>query len=506
MNLKQTVSILIILILGALATYSIVSTRSAPSSTAEQGHEAAEIQDEEDRPSSAANEASAPRRGPRGGRLFVQDDFALEATIYESGVPPEFRIFADWKDRPLDPDSFDVEVRLRRLGQDAEVIRFEPVAEYRRGLAEIVEPHSFVVEISARYEGKSFAFSYAQEEARVHMADAEVERANIEILPAGPRRIAETLKLAGEIQLDRDRLAHVVSPLDGIVVSVHANAGELVERGQLLATISSQALARLRSAIAETQSRVALTAQTAEREKKLWQEGISPEQDFHQAEHDRRAAQIAAASAREQLEAIGLPLEYRGNPAQFALLASTDGTVIDKHLVVGESVSPETPVFTLADLSTVWAEAKVGSRDIGRVAPGQPARVQASAQALVSTGSVSYISALLGESDRAVTVRVVLPNPGGRWRPGLPVSIDLETGAREVPVAVARTGLQTVRDWQVVFGRYGEVFEARPLILGVSDDDWIEVTKGLHAGERYAAANSYVIKADIGKAGASHDH
>ena len=84
--------------------------------------------------------------------------------------------------------------------------------------------------------------------------------------------------------------------------------------------------------------------------------------------------------------------------------------------------------------------------------------------------------------------------------------VEIVTGEKRVPVAVSLADVQSLRDWQVVFGRYGEYFEARPLELGVRDDHWVEVIAGLRAGERYAVTNSYRIKADIGKAGASHDH
>ena len=76
----------------------------------------------------------------------------------------------------------------------------------------------------------------------------------------------------------------------------------------------------------------------------------------------------------------------------------------------------------------------------------------------------------------------------------------------DVPVAVPLDAIQTYRDWKVVFGRYGEFFEVRPVELGRSDGKWVEVVKGLAPGTQYAAANSFVLKADLGKAGASHDH
>ena len=101
---------------------------------------------------------------------------------------------------------------------------------------------------------------------------------------------------------------------------------------------------------------------------------------------------------------------------------------------------------------------------------------------------------------------MTLENGDGQWRAGMFINVELVTEEIQVPVAVSVDALQTLFDWSVVFGRYGEYFEARPLELGRSDDNMIEVLDGLSDGERYAAGNSFAIKAELGKAGATHDH
>jgi membrane fusion protein, heavy metal efflux system len=100
----------------------------------------------------------------------------------------------------------------------------------------------------------------------------------------------------------------------------------------------------------------------------------------------------------------------------------------------------------------------------------------------------------------------VLLNPKGVWHPGLPVTVELVSDEVTVPMAILVDALQTLRDAPVVFGRYGDSFEARPVVTGRSDGKMVEITQGLEVGEKYAARNSYVIKADIGKASVSHDH
>ena len=96
--------------------------------------------------------------------------------------------------------------------------------------------------------------------------------------------------------------------------------------------------------------------------------------------------------------------------------------------------------------------------------------------------------------------------PGGAWRPGSFVTVRLEQSSANVPLAVPVSAIQTFRDWQVVFVRYGDWFEARPLTLGRSDGEWVEVLSGLKVGDRLAATNSFAVKAEIGKLGATHDH
>ena len=99
-----------------------------------------------------------------------------------------------------------------------------------------------------------------------------------------------------------------------------------------------------------------------------------------------------------------------------------------------------------------------------------------------------------------------MQNPEGRWRPGLFVTVEVVQEEVTVPVAVSVDAIQTFRDWSVVFVQYGDLFEVRPLELGRNDGQWVEVLHGLLPGERYVARNSFILKAELGKSGATHDH
>ena len=105
-----------------------------------------------------------------------------------------------------------------------------------------------------------------------------------------------------------------------------------------------------------------------------------------------------------------------------------------------------------------------------------------------------------------MTGRVVSPNKKRLWRPGMYVTVDLVQATRKVPLAVAMDAIQTIRDWSVVFIKVGNRYEARPLELGENDGTRVEVLSGLELGTEYVHKNSFVVKAEIGKSAATHDH
>lgn len=456
-----------------------------------------------------------PAKGPHGGRLFSKGNFALEVTIFEQGVPPEFRIYAFENGKPVDPAEVKLQVQLERLGAQPETVGFRKQNDFLRGERVIVEPHSFKVSINAERQGQAYQYQWAYEQAegRVRMDDAMTKNAGIELRTAGPAKIRSTLQLQGEIQFNQDRVAHVVPRLAGVVVRSAKNLGDPVKKGELLAVLESRALADLKSEHLAARTRLELARETFEREKRLWEEKISARQDYLASRQALAEAEIAYRNVEQKLLALGLShaavMRGGGGGAdgltRYEIRAPIDGVVIEKHLAIGEAVKEDASIFTIADLSTVWAEMTIYPKDLSSVKLGQTVTVRASALNAEAEGRVSYVGSLIGEQTRSAKARVTLPNPERSWRPGLFVTVDLVQDETEVPVAVSVDAIQTLRDWKVAFARFGEFFEARPVELGRSDGKTVEVLSGLAPGTPYAATNSFILKADLGKAGASHD-
>jgi len=182
------------------------------------------------------------------------------------------------------------------------------------------------------------------------------------------------------------------------------------------------------------------------------------------------------------------------------------GTIIEKHAVPGEFVSEGEAIYVVANLSNVWVDLNIYRQDAARVKAGQTVMIDGGDGLRKDKGTIAYISPFGAENTQTLLARVVLPNPDGDWRPGLFVTGEILLEEMEVPLAVKASAVQTFRDWTVLFVNEGNFYEPLVIEPGRRDGEWVEIVSGLKPGLRYVAENSFIIKADILKSGASHDH
>ena len=342
-------------------------------------------------------------------------------------------------------------------------------------------------------------------EKKIVFTDEQIKAANMAIESAAAARIRSLLQLPGEIKFNEDRTAHVVPRVAGVVESVPANLGQEVKRGQVLAVLSSAMLSEQRSELQSAQRRLALARTTYEREKKLWQEKISAQQDYLQAEQAMQEAQIAVANANQKLLALGAT---PGSSAlgRYELRAPFDGMVVEKHISLGESVKEDASVFTISDLSTVWAEISVAANNLNLVRIGEPVTIRSSAFDQTASGTVSYLGSLVGAQTRTATARVTVTNPQRVWRPGLFVNVELVSSEVEAPVTVSAEAVQTVEGKSTVFLKVPGGFMPQAVQTGRSDGQRVQIVSGLAPGSAYAASGSFVVKSQQGKSSATHTH
>ncbi len=198
-------------------------------------------------------------------------------------------------------------------------------------------------------------------------------------------------------------------------------------------------------------------------------------------------------------------VESNQSLTSYELKAPIAGTVIERQAALGEYVSEQKPAFVVADLTSVWADFAISRRDLNRVKTGDIVVIDPEDGSGHTEAKISYISPVGASDTQSALARAVVANDG-RLRPGLFVTGNVVLAEKSIPLAIKLSALQSLDGRTVVFVRSGDKFEPREVELGKRDGERVEVLFGITEGEPYAAKNSFVVKAEIGKASAAHEH
>ena len=190
---------------------------------------------------SESEEAAAGdyERGPHNGRMLRDGDFAIEVTVFEDGLPPEYRLYPYRDGEPIDPDTVRARVMITRLDGEKTTFQFKPQEDYLRAQAVLIEPHSFDVVLTAASGGETHRWAFNSYEGRVTISDDAARAAGIETAKVGPQQIGETVEIIGSVELEPSGSAEVGAKYPGPVMSVHRNVGDRVAKGALLARVES---------------------------------------------------------------------------------------------------------------------------------------------------------------------------------------------------------------------------------------------------------------------------
>lgn len=474
-------------------------------------HEAGDDHDHAEGHSAHDEEAA---KGPHGGRLLVDGDFSVELTIFERGVPPQFRMYAYDGGKPIKPDAVQLSIKLKRLGGRVDEFAFAKEADYLKSDKTVYEPHSFDVEVVASHDGRTHNWKYATYESRVTLTPRQIQEAGIVLGLASPGRINSVLRLPGEIALNADTLGHIVPRVSGVVREVFFKLGDHVSPGDKLAILESRELADSKAADLAASARLELGRLNLQRVQTLFDKKIAPEEELLKARQALAESEIEHTTAEAKLHALGLTetevkaahTERDVNYARFELRAPFAGTIVEKHISLGELVTPDSDVFVLADLSTVWADLTVYQRDVSSVRPGQRVLIQSGPGLPTAETQISYVSSLVSEETRAAFARAVLPNPDGNWRPGTFITGDVMVEETDAGVVVPSDALVSLNGEAAVFVHERGSFEPRFVVPSKADSKNVEIIEGLRPGDQYVARGAFILKAELGKSEAKHEH
>jgi cobalt-zinc-cadmium efflux system membrane fusion protein len=373
-------------------------------------------------------------KGPNKGRLLVNGDITLELAIFEDGIPPEYRAWVTRAGKAIAPDPAQLEVALTRLGDGRRAIPFKVEGNYLRSTVEVTEPHSFAVEVKLSLDGVSNSWKFDSFEGRTQISAAAALAAGVSTAIVGPSDIGETRRLFGQVTLDPDRSAKVRARFAGLVREVYVNTGDLVSKGQVLASVESN--------------------------------------------DSLRSYSVAAPIA---------------------------GTVMARMTNVGDVAGFE-PLFEISDTTNVLVEIRAFGRDAQLLVPGVEVLVSDRISDTRFGAKIARVLPKLEPVTRATIALARLAAPSASLRPGTAVSVDVGMAKKAAALSVDVRALQRFRDWDVVFIQVGDQYEIRPLEIGQRDSRFAEVLNGIKAGDRYVVEQSFLVKADIEKSGAAHDH
>ncbi len=190
----------------------------------------------------------------------------------------------------------------------------------------------------------------------------------------------------------------------------------------------------------------------------------------------------------------------------YAVTAPIAGTVLARNVSIGANAGEGQVLFEIADLSTLWVDLHIFGADTGHIAAGAPVTVTRISDGVVAQTVLERVLPATATASQSTVARALLRNADGLWRPGSAVKARVTVAQQPAALVVPVSALQTLGRWEVVFVRVGQVYEARPVKLGARDAGQVQVLAGLVAGDQVVVEQSYLVKADIEKSGATHDH
>jgi len=334
---------------------------------------------------------------------------------------------------------------------------------------------------------------------------------------AARRRVAPALNVTGEVQLNENTQVHISPRISGIIESVQVDIGARVKRDDVLFNINSVEFGKALSAYELSRALTALSEKSFEREKSLFERKIASEQDMIAAEmaYERHRTELKAAEqtlhvlglTEEELAGLLAGLEKGVHGTEIGRLpvrAPFDGTIIEKHAVVGGLVEPGKDVMLLADLATVWVWADIYEVDLPRVLQAEkqgPIPVEIFVLAFPERpfqGHIDYVGATMTEKTRTVKVLATVENKEGLLRPGMFCEIRIRVSNGEEVLAIPKAALLSDEGRDFAFAHWKEDFYVRRLVKRGRDFfDCVEILEGLNPGDTVVTEGAFLLKSDV---------
>jgi membrane fusion protein, heavy metal efflux system len=336
---------------------------------------------------------------------------------------------------------------------------------------------------------------------RVRLDPGVISAARIKAEPITREVLAATIDLPGEIASNPDKTARISALVAGRLESVSFEEGQSVKKGDILAVIKVPELAKAKAAYAATGAKAAAAKANAERLDELAEKRLAATQEVLAAKSEALALEAEARAAAEQLRALGTTAGTVSG-SQLSLRSPMTGVVVSRDAVVGQPVSSEQTIATIADLTEVWFLGRVFEKNLSQVRVGAPVEVELNAYpAERFEGAIDYMGKRIDPAVRTIVARIRITNRGDLLRLGLFGTAHVSTGEdrKKAPsLVVPRSAVTDLGNRSVVFVEQSDGdFEVHDVVLGDNALGKVEIVSGLRDGERVVTDGVFNLKSIV---------
>ncbi len=356
------------------------------------------------------------------------------------------------------------------------------------------------------------------EPGSIKLTKEQVATAKIATVAAAQRPVSSEIVATAEIVPPDDGVARLGAKAAGRITKLAAGVGDPVKKGQLIAYVDSPELGRAKADYLAAAAIARVTRESADREKSLFEKKISSERDYRVAEAEATKARAEKEAAEARLHSLGLSEGQlsrlsadQHSSSSISVVSPIDGVLVERPVSLGQMVEPSATIGVIMDLRTVWILVDVQDRDLSQLAVKQKVSARVTAwKERAFTGEIQSIGAVVDRRTRTVKVRVVVPNPDGALKPGMFANVALagSSGEPRQGLFVPAAAVQRDGDAAIVFVPTSELeFQVRKVEVGVTTAEWVEIKRGIVAGENVVTSGAFQLKSEARRSQfGGHEH
>ena len=324
-------------------------------------------------------------------------------------------------------------------------------------------------------------------------------QAQLKVAPVGSVPVSETLRVAGRLDFDEQRIARIGATVTGRVTQISGQLGQAVKAGEPLAVINSTVLGEAQLNFLKFNARASLERRNVERAQQLFAADVIGKAELQRRENEAAITEAERQAAADQLRVLGMSakdisqLAGRGTINSLSpVVASIPGTLVERKVTPGQVVEPADALFTVADLSQLWAVADVPEQQAALVRTGQTVEMEIPALAGEKlTGKLIYISDTVNPETRTVLVRTELANPGRKLKPAMLATMVI-AGKASPKLAVPAAAVVREDNNEHVFVQTAPgQYRLTPVVLGPETGGVRPVQSGLKEGDRVVVEGAF---------------